>query len=187
MRVPRVFCSVCWGWRLGGYLVSCFTSAFGVGRIIVFAVRSEAGQIRMPASQSAGRLAARNGPDDEQGLRPRRDRVGQRGVRRRVGHALLGGEELQHRPALVCDVVANCPAQHRIAGLQSNEKGGSVFPSAHFALVSCVARLTRRPAPRAGLQGPRYKRAEASSGQERGKPAPFGPSGPRNSAIFARW
>ena len=66
-------------------------------------------------------LAAGNGPDDQKRLRPRRDRVGQRGVRRLVGQVLLAGEEPHERPALLRDVVADRPAQHRIAGLERVE------------------------------------------------------------------
>jgi hypothetical protein len=66
-------------------------------------------------------LAAGNGPYDDKGLCPRRDRVGQRGVRRFMGQILLAGEEAQERPALLRDVVADCTAQHRIAGLKRVE------------------------------------------------------------------
>src|SRR5438876_2956536 len=63
-------------------------------------------------------LAAGNGPDDEKRFCPRRDRVGQRGVRRFVGQILLAGEEPQERTALLRDVVADRPAQHWIARLE---------------------------------------------------------------------
>ena len=66
-------------------------------------------------------LAAGNGPYHEKGLRPRRDRVGQWGVRRLVGQILFTGEEPHERSALVRDVVADRPARHRIAGLQRDE------------------------------------------------------------------
>src|SRR5260370_40479016 len=55
-------------------------------------------------------LAAGNGPDNPQGLRPRHDRLGQRGVRRFVRQVLLAGEEAQHLAALLRDVVADRPA-----------------------------------------------------------------------------
>ena len=45
-------------------------------------------------------LAAGNGPDDEKGLRPRRDRVGQRSVRWIEGEILLAGEEPEERSSL---------------------------------------------------------------------------------------
>src|SRR6266571_2691300 len=69
----------------------------------------------------AAKLAAGDGPDDEKGLRPRRDRLGQRGVRWLVGEVPLAGEEPQERPALLRDVVADRPAQHGIAGLERVE------------------------------------------------------------------
>src|SRR6266568_5205832 len=69
----------------------------------------------------AAKLAAGDGPDDEKGLRPRRDRLGQRGVRWLVGEVPLAGEEPQERPALLRDVVADRPAQHGIAGLEGVE------------------------------------------------------------------
>src|SRR5437773_3397892 len=66
-------------------------------------------------------LAAGHGPDDQERLGARRDGVGQRGVRRLVGEILLAGEEPHERPALLRDVVADRPAQHRIAGLERVE------------------------------------------------------------------
>src|SRR5262245_4823090 len=66
-------------------------------------------------------LPAGNGPHDPEGLRPRRHRLGQRGVGRLVRQVLFAGEKAQHRPALVRTVVADRPAQHRIAGLQRVE------------------------------------------------------------------
>src|SRR5713101_7629358 len=60
-------------------------------------------------------LAAGNGPYDEKGLCSRGDRIGQWGVRWIVGQILLAGEEPQERPALLCDVVTNRTAQHRVA------------------------------------------------------------------------
>src|SRR2546426_5700681 len=66
-------------------------------------------------------LAAGHGPHDEKRLGPVRDRVGQRGIRRFVGQILLAGEEPHERPALVRDVVADRPAQHRVAGLERVE------------------------------------------------------------------
>ncbi len=66
-------------------------------------------------------LAAGNGPYDEKGLGSHRDRVGQGGVRRLMRYILLAGEEPNERSALLRDVVADRPAQHRIAGLQCVE------------------------------------------------------------------
>src|SRR6266704_5311405 len=67
------------------------------------------------------RLPARHGAHHHEGLAPRRDRVGQRGVRQFVGQILLAGEEPQERPAPLREVVADRPAQHRIAGLERVE------------------------------------------------------------------
>src|SRR5262249_13857604 len=72
--------------------------------------------VRPGAASSS--LSAGNGPDDPVGLRPRGDRLGERGVRRLMGQVLGTGEEPQHRPALPGDVVADRAAEHRIAGLQ---------------------------------------------------------------------
>src|SRR5436309_586395 len=74
-----------------------------------------------PDRHRAVRLPARHGPDDQEGLRPRRDRVGQRGVGRFVGHILLAGEAPHERPAPLRDLVADRPAQHRIGGLERVE------------------------------------------------------------------
>ena len=67
------------------------------------------------------KLPSRNGPDNDKRLLPRRDRVGQWGIRRVVGQILLAGEETQERPALLRDLVADRPAQHRIAGFERVE------------------------------------------------------------------
>src|SRR5437899_1965604 len=69
----------------------------------------------------AGSLAAGHGPHDQKRLGPRHDRVGQRGVRRFVGPILLAGEEPHERSALAGDLVADRPAEHRIAGLERVE------------------------------------------------------------------
>src|SRR5688572_308107 len=66
-------------------------------------------------------LAAGHGPHDQKRLGAKRDRVGQRGVRQLVGQILLAGEEPHERSALLCDVVADRPAQHRIPGLERVE------------------------------------------------------------------
>jgi hypothetical protein len=58
-------------------------------------------------SRHNGLLAAGNGPNDEKRLGPRRDRVGQWGIRRLMGQILLAGEEPQERPALLGDLVAD--------------------------------------------------------------------------------
>src|SRR5258707_14342462 len=64
---------------------------------------------------------AGDGPHQQERLRPRRDGVGQRGVRRFMRQILSTGEEPHKRTALVRDVLANRPAQHRIAGLERVE------------------------------------------------------------------
>src|SRR5258705_2472567 len=75
-----------------------------------------------PAPPPAFRaLATGHRPDDQVRLRARRDRVGERGVGRLVGQVLLAGEEAEERPALLREVVADRPAQHRIGGLERVE------------------------------------------------------------------
>src|ERR687888_2071323 len=66
-------------------------------------------------------LTARHGPHDEEGLLPVRDRLGQGGLWQLVGQVLLAGEEPDERSAPLRDVVADRPAQHRIAGLERVE------------------------------------------------------------------
>src|SRR2546426_3642906 len=73
-------------------------------------------RVSVPAS-----LAAGDRPDDEKGLRPRRDRVGERGIGRLVGQVPLAREKSQERPPLLGDVIADRPAQHGIAGLEGVE------------------------------------------------------------------
>src|SRR5262245_18464177 len=68
-------------------------------------------------------LAAGHRPDHEERLEPRRDRGRQRRVGQLVGQILLAGEEANKRPAAACDVVADRPAQHRIASLERVEDG----------------------------------------------------------------
>jgi len=63
-------------------------------------------------------LAASHGPHDQKWLCAHRDRVGQRGIRWFMRQIPLTGEEPNERPALVRDVVADRPAQHRILGFQ---------------------------------------------------------------------
>ena len=66
-------------------------------------------------------LAAGNCAHDEKWLRPGRDSVGQRTVRRFVRHILFACEEPQKRPATLRHVVADGPAKHRIASLEHIE------------------------------------------------------------------
>src|SRR2546425_11777634 len=74
-----------------------------------------------PLRISCWPLAAGDGPNDEKGLCPRRDRVGERRVRQLMGKILLAGEEPQERTALLRDLIADRPAQHRVAGLERVE------------------------------------------------------------------
>jgi hypothetical protein len=75
-------------------------------------------------------------PTTKKWLRPQHNRVGHRGVRRLMGKVLLTGEELQHRSALLRDVVADRPAQHRIADLECVEdralRGRTLDVELHF-------------------------------------------------------
>src|SRR2546422_8923784 len=59
--------------------------------------------------------------DHEKWLRARRDRVGERGIRRLVRQVPLAGEEPQEGPPPLGDVVADRAAQHRIAGLERGQ------------------------------------------------------------------
>ncbi len=63
-------------------------------------------------------LAAGNGPNDQKWLFPRSDRLGQWGIRRLMGQILPASKEPQEGSALLCGVVADRSAQHRIAGLE---------------------------------------------------------------------
>src|SRR5262249_10028904 len=83
-----------------------------------FRVRKRAAWTSAGDASLQGSLSAGDRPDDEKGLRSRRDRVGQRSVGRLIRQVLLTGEEPQHRSAPPGDAVADCPPQHRIAGLQ---------------------------------------------------------------------
>ena len=69
----------------------------------------------------AALLTSRHGPNDQERLGPRRNRVGQRGVRRLVGQILSAGEKPEERSALLRVVVTDRPAQHRILRLESVE------------------------------------------------------------------
>src|SRR6266850_1405926 len=66
-------------------------------------------------------LPAGDGPNDEKGLFSRCDCIGKRGIRRLKGIVFLAGEEAQERTALLCDVVADGAAQHRILDLEGIE------------------------------------------------------------------
>src|SRR5688572_3469829 len=62
-----------------------------------------------------------NGADDEKRLLSSRDRLGQRRIRRLKGQILLAGEEPQERAAFLGGVIADRPAQHRMAGFERIE------------------------------------------------------------------
>ena len=66
-------------------------------------------------------LPSSNSSNHEERFLPGRDGVGQRRIGRLVRQIFLAGEETQKRPALSRDVIANRPAQHRIAGLKRVE------------------------------------------------------------------
>ena len=70
-------------------------------------------------------LAAGNGPHDQKGFCPCCDGVGQERIRRLMGQILLAGEEPQERSALPGDMVADRPAQHRVASLERVEGRGA--------------------------------------------------------------
>src|SRR5262245_15550915 len=98
-----------------------------------------------PARPSSNRFsAAGNGPDDEVGLLPRRHGVRQRGVRRLVGQVLLAGEEPQQRPPQLRHVVADRPAQHRVAGFQRVEDRALRRPALDLKLYLALD-LRQRP------------------------------------------
>src|SRR5437763_3549078 len=63
-------------------------------------------------------LAPGNRPDHEERLRPRCDRLRERGIGRVVGQVPLAGKEPQERPSPLGDVVTDRAAQHGIAGLE---------------------------------------------------------------------
>ena len=68
-------------------------------------------------------LTACNGSDDEEGLGAGRDGIGQWGVRRLMRKILRAGEEADVWAALLCDVITDGSAQHRIAGLERVDDG----------------------------------------------------------------
>src|SRR5438045_439727 len=83
-------------------------------------------------------LASRDGPHDQEGLRTHRDGVGQRVIRRLMGQVLFAGEEPHERPSLQRDLIADRPAQHRIAGLERVEdralRGRTLDVELHLAV-----------------------------------------------------
>src|ERR1035441_2343284 len=82
-------------------------------------------------------LPAANSPNQQERLRPGRHRIGERGVWRFVRKILLAGEEPHERPALLRDVIADGPPQHRVAGLEGIQnrtlRGRPLDVELHFA------------------------------------------------------
>ena len=66
-------------------------------------------------------LSACHCADDEERLNARCDSGWQECVWGRVREVLFTGEESQQRTTLVSDVISNCAAENRVAGLQSVE------------------------------------------------------------------
>src|SRR5438552_3851614 len=91
------------------------------------------GPFAAPSPEAWG-LPAGDRPDDEKGLRPRRDRVGKRGIRRVVGQVPLARKESQKRPSLRRDVVADRPSEHGIAGLERVEHRAPSDPPGNVEL-----------------------------------------------------
>src|SRR5256712_6712162 len=108
-------------------------------------------------------LTAGDGADHEKGLRPRRDRVGKRGIRRVVGQVPLARKESQERPSLRGDVVADRPAEHRIAGLERVEHRAPSDPPQNVELYLALD-LGQRPQVR------RWAHPD-----DRSRPTPTGP------------
>lgn len=66
-------------------------------------------------------LPAGNCSHDKKGLRARRDRFRQWGIRRLMGQIFLTSEKPDERSALLRHVIAERPAQHRIRRLERIE------------------------------------------------------------------
>ena len=83
-----------------------------------------AGALHLLSRAQPGQLlAARNGPDNDQRLFPRCDRVRQGSVCRLVGQILLAGKKAQERSALARNLIADSPPQHWVTGLKRVENG----------------------------------------------------------------
>ena len=74
-------------------------------------------------SKALNSLAARNGPYDNKRLRPRRNRIWQRRVRRFMRQIFFAREKAQKRTALERVVVADSAAQHGVARLKRIQHG----------------------------------------------------------------
>src|ERR1035441_6759271 len=77
-------------------------------------------------------------PDDQKRLGPSRNSFGQQSVGALVGDVLPTGKEPYEGAALLRDVIAHRPPQHRIAGLQSAEdrplRDGALHLDRHLAI-----------------------------------------------------
>src|SRR5262245_13887035 len=89
-------------------------------------------------SSGARSLAARHRTHDEEGLDSLHHRVRERGVRLVVREILAAGEEAHEGPASLRHVVADRPAQHRVARLERVEdralRGIAVDLELHLAV-----------------------------------------------------
>src|ERR1041384_29051 len=83
-------------------------------------------------------LPSRDGADNEQWLLPRRDRVGERGIRRLMREVLLTGEKSQKRPPLLRDVVPDRSPEHGIARLECIEDRAHCNPTRDVELHFCL-------------------------------------------------
>src|SRR6476620_11846317 len=82
----------------------------------IFTVRRKETRPRTPlAAFFNNLLSASHGAHYEKRLNPRRNLIGQRGIRRFVGQILRAGEESYKRSALKRHMVADRSPQHRIA------------------------------------------------------------------------
>src|ERR1700722_11179840 len=77
-------------------------------------------------------LAARHGPDDQEGLLSGDDLVGQCSIRRMVRQIFLAGKESDEWPALQADLVADRPAQDRMTCLERVEHSAQRNGTLHF-------------------------------------------------------
>ena len=89
-------------------------------------------------------LAPGDGPYNEERLFPRRDRVGEQSPRLLMGKVLPAGKEPQKRTALPSLVIADRPAQHRIARFQSLQNRPRRHRTLHRKL-HLIANSCQRP------------------------------------------
>ena len=123
-------------------------------------------------------LTAGDGPDDLKGLRSRRNRFGERCVWWLVGPILFAGEEPHERPALLGDMVADGPAQHRITGLERIEHRAERNLPLDLELNLCVRAYQR---PQMGREhdsdhGRAWTSTESTAGRSRTMGAQLSPA-----------